>query len=240
MSTRLLLLEARESHARLQTSIQQSQVWLNQLPDDPETIGLDSPVKSIEHQLPVRPEETYIIDDEGQKRRRLVLAPLTLTTSEDNQGQDTPDTHSTASQDAKQLSTEITQTIFSNEAPRRRTRPTLLSQLSDNVSSVTPPAKRKTEQLLGRSPRECYLGTRALPVDEVFYDPEDQQSWEAENFGLVQAPASNGERRYIYARVQYFLRQRASAFQRGNKICRGIRPYPDLFGYGWITSSMMR
>ncbi|KAI4277566.1 MAG: hypothetical protein LQ337_001688 [Flavoplaca oasis] len=219
-----------ESHARLQTAIQQSQAWLNQLPDDTEAIGLDSPAKLIDHQLPVRPEETYVIDDKGRKRRRLVLAPLTLTTSEDNQGQGPPTTHSTACQDVKQLSTEVSQTISSSKALRRRIRPTLLSQLSDNVPSVTPPAKRKIEQLLGRSPRKSYLGTRALPVDDVFYDPEDQQSWDAENFGLVQAPASNGQRRYISARMKYFLRQRASAFRRGNKTCKGIRLYPDAFG----------
>ncbi|KAI4267600.1 MAG: hypothetical protein L6R38_008187 [Xanthoria sp. 2 TBL-2021] len=225
-----------EGKARFQTSIQHSQEWLDQLPDNPEAIGSGSPVKSVENQLPDRPEETYVIDDNGRKRRRLVLNPVASTALDDNQGQNPVDTHSTAPQEPEQPPEVISprQIPASNDAIQRRITPTLLPRPSDNTSLITAPAKRKLELLLGRKPIENYLGIRALPVDDVFYDQEDQdqdqRAWTAADFVFVKPPASTGQRRYVSARIKYFLRQRASVFQRGNKACNGVCPYPDSLG----------
>lgn len=221
--------------AQVPTSIQYSQEWLDQLPDNSEAIGPGSPVKSIEHQLPDRPEETYVIDDHGRKRRRLVLHSVAATTSEEYQGRDTVDTHSTAHQNfEEQPPIDISARLvpISSDADQKRITPILLTQSSENPPLVTVSAKRKIDSLVGRRPREKYLGIRALPVDDIFYDHEDQDQHlgAVEDFVFAKIPASTGQRRYISGRMKYFLRQRANVYQRGNKACNGICPYPDSFG----------
>ncbi|KAL8997268.1 MAG: hypothetical protein Q9169_003410 [Polycauliona sp. 2 TL-2023] len=223
-----------EGQVRLQTSIQHSQDWLDQLPDDPEAVDAGSSVKSLENQPPDRPEETYIIDDNGRKRRRLVLNPLPRSALEHDQRADLVDTQPAAPQEPEQPSrAELSQFSASSETLQTKIEPTLLPQPSNNLPIVFAPARRKLNLLLGSRPAENYLGIKALPVDNVFYDHQDQEDpsgSEADEFAFSKYPASVGQRHYLAARMKYFLRQRAGVFQRGNKACHGICPYPDSLG----------
>ncbi|KAL8656470.1 MAG: hypothetical protein Q9226_002659 [Calogaya cf. arnoldii] len=218
-----------DGQAQTQTSNQHTQEWLDQQSNNAEPVGPSSPVKSDGHQVPDQPIETYVIDENGRKRRRLILNAVAPNALEDKQVQDPVDTHSNTPQDTEHIPEEISDSHVptSNNAIQKTITPTLLSP-----PAVTAPAKRKIELLLARKPRENYLGTRALPVDDVFYDQEDQdqRAWTAHDFAFVKPLGSTGQRRYVSARIKYFLRQQASVFQRGNKACKGIRPYPDSFG----------
>ncbi|KAL8671344.1 MAG: hypothetical protein Q9168_004154 [Polycauliona sp. 1 TL-2023] len=226
-----------EGQARLQTSILHSQEWLDQLPDDAEVVDAGSPAKSLENQPPNGQEETYVIDDNGRKRRRLVLNPLTPAALEDNQRPDPVETNFTEPHDPENRSREeLSQPSSPNEILQTIVNPTLHSQSYTSPPVVTTLAKRRLELSLGERPGESYLGTKALLVDDVFYDHQDQEDQkeppakDAEEFAFFKSPASIGQRLYVLARMNYFLRQRASAFQKGDKTCRGVCPYPDSFG----------
>ena len=221
--------------SRLETSNQHSQEWLDELPDIAETLGPGSPAKPVDHQSLGRSQETYIVDDNGRKRRRLVLNPLVPTVLGDSKGPDSVDVQSTTNRDLEQdlpPDDMSRQGVTSNDKIRKRVTPILLSGPCEDPPIVTTQTKSKLNLLLGGKPSECYLGVRALPVDYVFYeqDIEVQNDWPSDEFALLTSPIGTGQRRYVSSRIQYFLRQRAGVFHRGNKARIGICPYPDSLG----------
>ncbi|KAL8771559.1 MAG: hypothetical protein Q9209_003002 [Squamulea sp. 1 TL-2023] len=233
-----------EGSALLQASIRHSQEWLDQLPDISEGVSPGSPVGLVEHQTQGRVDETYIIDDKGRKRRRLVLNPLALPAfQKDSEDQDPVDAHTTAGEDSEQQlagDDSPSQDAAPTDMIRKRVAPILLSQPFDHPPVAAASTKRKLDLLLGKNPSATYLGTKALPVDDVFYDPEiqDKNEWAADDFAFLATPASTGQRRYISSRIKYFLGQRPSIYQRGNKARNGICPYPDSLGRKHQTLSI--
>ncbi|KAL8918969.1 MAG: hypothetical protein Q9172_005192 [Xanthocarpia lactea] len=224
-----------EGLSRLETSIQHSQGWLDQLPNIAETLSPGGSAKPVEHQTSGRSQETYIVDDNGRKRRRLVLSPLVPTILGDSKGPDSVDVQSTTNRHLEQdLAPDdlSRQGVTSNDKIRKRVTPILLSGPCEDPPIATTPKKSKLSLLLGGKPSECYLGVRALPVDDVFYeqDIEVQNDWSSDEFALLTSPIGTGQRRYVSSRIQYFLRQRAGVFHRGNKARIGICPYPDSLG----------
>ncbi|KAL8906964.1 MAG: hypothetical protein Q9171_006055 [Xanthocarpia ochracea] len=224
-----------EGLSRLETSIQHSQEWLDQLPDIAGTVSPGSPAKPVEHQTLGRSQEKYIVDDNGRKRRRLVLSPLVPTILGDSKGPDSVDVQSTTNRDLERdlppddLSR---QGATSKDKVLKRVTPILLSGPREDAPTVTTPTKSRLNLLLGGKPSECYLGVRALPVDDVFYerDIEVRSDWSSDEFAILTSPIGTGQRRYISSRIQYFLRQRAGVFHRGNKARIGICLYPDSLG----------
>lgn len=216
-----------EGRLRLEASIQHSQEWLNELPDQPEPVVNDvaSPKSSKQHTLS-RQDETSIIDKSGNKRRRLVLG------IPENTLQDTLDAsaiNQASEQQILQMSGSPLPSIdITNQQSRKRVVPTLVPQPQEHTELV-----EGTRGLVPtRKPRDVYLGPKALPVDDIFYNQEisDRDQREPGSFALLDYPASIGQRRFVSSRLKHYLRQRVSMFRRGNKKCPGICPYPNRLG----------
>ncbi|KAL8805496.1 MAG: hypothetical protein Q9182_001951 [Xanthomendoza sp. 2 TL-2023] len=220
-----------ENRSRLETSIRHSQEWLDQLPDDPGSVIDDvGAPKPPEHQILSRQDETYIIDESGRKRRKLVLVGLPQPTLKDSISPPTANPEiAVQRQETLPASVSPQTSLFTvNDQGCKRITPTLVSQPHDIVGS----AKKILGPGLSREHGNAYLGPKAFPMDDIFYnlDFSDYEEWGGGDFAFLNPPLSIGQRRFVSSRLQYFLRQKAGIFQRGNKKRVGICPYPSSFG----------
>ncbi|KAI4177723.1 MAG: hypothetical protein LQ343_000186 [Gyalolechia ehrenbergii] len=218
------------------------------------------PAKVADDQTLPLQNETFIIDKNGKKRRRLVLTTTAPVNSEDQVGNTTAVTNFCEShyeQVPAILDGSPIQICATNvDESETTTSPTTCHpSKTRNISTISAvevheidgalPMNAKLESSLSTQPRG-YLGTRALPVDDVFYErihaapklsgslpirtlPDDDHEG-TDNFLFSGVLVDDGKRRYLKARMQYFLRQKAEETRRGNKHCLGIRPYPDRLG----------
>ncbi|KAI4098571.1 MAG: hypothetical protein L6R37_006420 [Teloschistes peruensis] len=250
--------------SREQVSIQQSQKWLNGIPDSPQVPVIeDAAIGATSDDLVLGPQnETYIIDATGRKRRKLCMdmsasvnVPEDLISPAGNvitvpiEGQ-----HETMI--SKPLSSP------SDVAPhedRRRIAPTLISQPPqfDNVSVRSAVDASERPEILAARPikqeafsKTGFLGTKALPVDDLFYPSENElqkqlddssvnpNHKDSDNFAFFGISDGNGEQRYVAARMKYFLQQESNLYRRGGKLYTGICPYPDYFSQARKPSSI--
>ncbi|KAL8819051.1 MAG: hypothetical protein Q9223_002429 [Gallowayella weberi] len=220
-----------ENRSRLETSIQHSQEWLDQLPDNPgpavDDTGAQNPP---EHHILSRQDETYIIDESGRKRRKLLLVAVPQPTLKDSISLATANPEvANDRQDVSPTSVSPQPSLCTvNDQGCKRIAPTLISQPQDIVGST----KKNLGPVLPRGYGNAYLGPKDFPVDDIFYslDISDNEESGRENFSFLNPPVSIGQRGFVSSRLQYFLRQKAGIFQRGNKKCLGICPYPSSFG----------
>ncbi|KAL8705120.1 MAG: hypothetical protein Q9201_001765 [Fulgogasparrea decipioides] len=248
-----------ECLTQFQSSIQHSQEWLDGLPDVPKAPSIDADSPIHDEQILNRQDETYIIDEHGRKRRRLVLATAAPLESEDPSG---PAATEGATINCEEHHDNVTSTLCApctitnvvNPEGKKRIAPILISQPHESLVASSPDANEfvealqysKNERRFLEDPAKAYLGTKALTIDTVFYEPYRNlqifenvpvpdrpgvhQGRDLQNFAFLGAPATSGQRRYIAARVQYFFRQNVGLFRCGSKRRYGIIPYPDKLG----------
>ena len=146
---------------------------------------------------------------------------------------------------------------------RKRIAPTLISHPHDNtplrstmendIGLLVPDDSHTENKLaqtlvdgnfLSRKPSQSDLGTKAKPIDTIFYgntalgqeinleeetrpliigDIDNPKNFTLTSTGHI----SNGQRRYVSSRVKFFLQQEAQNVQRGLRRGVGIIPYPD-------------
>ncbi|KAL8961269.1 MAG: hypothetical protein Q9193_002153 [Seirophora villosa] len=228
--------------------IRSTQPWSNHLPDAREPLVPSAvPVAVDEAFDPPQPDvptehissphgqpaynETIITDEHGRQRRRLVMttaAPVTEGTSGpaavDSGSREQPDTRDPTHVAGSPVASDISK----NNCPKR-VAPTLIHQPDEESSAL-------------RKPGEAYLGTKALLVDDIFYERigsaskslatyttlNDEEA--SDEFVFTSTPASNGQRQYIKSRIHHFLHQSPRLYCRGTKSCYGILPYPEICG----------
>lgn len=189
-----------------------------------------------------RKNETYIIDENGKKRRRLVLTSVVAAGAAGADGaasltsNDTPTVQCSAEQPSPQLVKLADQ--LRDPTP------------SDVASSIT--LKDVPDHLLrsikrNRNSRQIYLGVESLPVDELFYgsteigeevnhDVDYGEIWQSrsressENFSFFGNHFGAGQRCYVNARMKHYLYSRNSrTFKRQGQHVIVLVPYPDYF-----------
>ncbi|KAL8713758.1 MAG: hypothetical protein Q9220_002284 [cf. Caloplaca sp. 1 TL-2023] len=226
----------------LQTSLSASRQWLDQLPDIPPPFLTTGGTENAIDEPTNQQYETSIIDEQGRKRRRLVLDNSTLVAVENSPGTTTPRT----------LNGEL-------QPGRKRIAPTLVSSPQISYETSAPELAHvvhtkealqgygEAEILHLRTPSQCYLGMKALLVDDIFYDqslPGHQpitsslprvssagyNSESSDDLKFIGSPVSNGQRYYIASRIKHFLQQDTAIFQSGSQYRYGIRPYPNRLG----------
>ena len=244
----------------LQSSIQNSQQWLDALPDGQETPIVDGSVTADDDRLDRR-NEKYVVDGSGRKRRKLFLTAEASHHVEELQP--TAEVDAKVCQEEKCAAGRVNAPIGPLDGPRspssslkvadangrKRIAPTLVSKPQDpqdvsNPSAVDskPVIRKDQSEVLSRLPAEGYLGIQSFPVDTLFYDSTRPTQSHAlltpavsddecpGNVAFMGTSASNGQRLYVAARVKYFLQQRLALFRRGKKCSYGICPYPRYFG----------
>lgn len=245
-------------------SVHNTQQWLNQLPDLQEPVAHavtpDVP-DGVLHDLPEQPQltrdETTIIDENGRKRRKLVLNAAIAVSSEERTAPAAVDTMTSAPSIEDIPATVAGPSPPLDKVDRKRIAPTLIHH-SDHTHNqlqepaLEPPAEAERSLMestpltsASRKPDNAYLGTKALHVEDLFYERAQLSSKLANslaertvmkdddepfNFAITGIPASNGQRLYVNSRIQHYLRQRPQQFRRGTRICSGVIPYPDILG----------
>lgn len=183
-----------------------------------------------------RKNETYIVDENGKKRRRLVLIPVVAAGAASVTSNDSPTLQCSAEQPSPQLVKMANQ--LRDPTP------------SDVASSIT--LKDVPDHLLrsikrNRNSRQMYLGIESLPVDELFYgtteigeevshDVDYGEIWQSgsressENFSFFGNHFGAGQRCYVYGRLKHYLYYRNSRTvkRQGQRVIVVI-PYPDYF-----------
>ncbi|KAL9579201.1 MAG: hypothetical protein Q9212_005243 [Teloschistes hypoglaucus] len=247
-----------------QVSIQQSQQWLNGIPDSPQVPVIeDATIGAISDDLGLGPQnETYIVDETGRKRRKLCMdMPAPVNVPEEpflaaGNGVTTP---TEGQQEMPILEPPQSPVDVAPQETRRRIAPTLISQPSqfDNVSVESAVhASERPEIPVGRpikqkaSSNTGFLGNKALSVDDLFYTLENELQKQvddpsinsndkgSDNFAFFGISDGNGEQRYVAARMKFFLQQRSYLYRRRGKLYTGICPYPDYFGQAQKPSSI--
>lgn len=262
----------------LATSYQHSLQWLDQFPDMPAalTVGgvpetLDElsghtkqqkrnlappPSLAISQASTSQPQtsypqnETFIIDKNGNKRRRLVLtttAPTAETNHCDSHNQQEP---AVLNQSPLQKSaahveeSETTATAWHGSPNETRNASTISTEEVHEIGDAS--GKNAKSKVSLSKQHKNYLGTKAMLVDDVFYErvhaahksssmqairtiPDDDQQG-SDDFFFTGVTAGVGQQRYLNSRIHYFLRREVEELRRGNKLCLGIRPYPDRLG----------
>lgn len=183
-----------------------------------------------------RKNETYIIDENGKKRRRLVLTPVVAAGAASVTSNDTPTLQCLAEQPSPQLVKMADQ--LRDPTP------------SDVASSIT--LKDVPEHSLrsikrNRNSRQMYLGIESLPVDELFYgstemgeevthDVDYGEIWQSrsrgssENFSFFGNHFGAGQRFYVNGRLKHYLYIRNSrTVKRHGRRVIVLVPYPDYF-----------
>ncbi|KAL8926734.1 MAG: hypothetical protein Q9208_002808 [Pyrenodesmia sp. 3 TL-2023] len=245
-------------------SVHATQQWLNQLPDLQEPVApavAPDVAVDVPHDQPDQPQpthvETTIIDENGRKRRKLVLNAAIAGSSEERTVPGAVDTTISAPSNEEMPATVRSPSPPPDTVGRKRIAPTLVTQL-DHVhnqlqeSALEPPSEAKRSLInstlqtsASREPDNAYLGTKALLVEDLFYEriqsstklanslaertilKDDEDPF---NFVITRIPVSNGQRLYVNSRIQHYLRQRPEQFYRGTKKRSGIIPYPDMLG----------
>ncbi|KAI4146788.1 MAG: hypothetical protein LQ341_001986 [Variospora aurantia] len=247
--------------------IQDSQPWLNQLSDVQESFapaaapdavaeGFDPPLPGVaaEHLSSSQGQpaynETVITDEDGRKRRRLVISTATPVIA-DASGLNAVDSECLEQTDTLDptavAGSPVPSDVDRNIGPKRIA-PTLIHQPGEESSThggpITEPQRKSWE---------AYLGVKALPVDDVFYErtrsaPKTAQCLAAHivlnddgasnDFMFINTRASNGQRQYIKSRIHHFLQQKPQLFCRGTKRCYGILPYPEVCGSKYQSLSI--
>ncbi|KAL8691117.1 MAG: hypothetical protein Q9218_003591 [Villophora microphyllina] len=282
------------------SSIQQSQQWLNELPNSPQLQVLeDAPtfpsgedripdstqVPAIEDastfpsgkdripdstQMPIienpptfpsgedrilgPQNETYVVDDTGNKRRRLCLGVSASVDVPEESSLTTGNVVSNKEEGQHELAlakVSSSPVIVAPQEDRETTGPILASQHYENhgisiessvhtgeLSEIT---RSRAINLIPPS-NTGYLGTKPLPVDAIFYELDSESQNQLcdgileddkeglDCFAFSGNAAATGERQYVAARMKYFLQQKSNLYQRGSKLRYGICPYPDYFG----------
>lgn len=183
-----------------------------------------------------RKNETYIIDENGKKRRRLVLTSVVAAGAASVTSNDTPTVQCSAGQPSPQL--------VKLEDQLRDPTP------SDVASSIT--LKDVPDHLLrsikrNRNSRQMYLGIESLPVDELFYggteigeevshDVDYGEIWQSrsressEIFSFFGNHFGAGQRSYVNGRMKHYLYSRNSrTVKRQGQRVIVLVPYPDYF-----------
>lgn len=221
------------------------------------SILLPPPEKTADEQTPLMQNETIIIDKNGNKRRRLVLTTAAPTDLDRQVSALTGGTNSCNGHNGQQPAILDGSPRQNNAAniEEQETTTMVLQELPDEtqITSTVSPDKiheigdvhlknTKPEPLLSTQSRG-YLGTKAVLVDDIFYErdnaiqklsgghvirtiPDDDEQG-SDNFFFTSTAAGDGQRRYFKSRIHYFLRQEVEELRRGNKFYLGIRPYPD-------------
>ncbi|KAL9010123.1 MAG: hypothetical protein Q9173_004912 [Seirophora scorigena] len=232
--------------------IRSTQPWLNKIPDARESLVSGAVPDAVDEAKfdPPQPDvptvhisspqgqpaynETIITDEHGRQRRRLVMSTA-ASVIEDTSGPAAVDSGSREQPDTRDptdaAGSPVSSDINKNNCPKR-VAPTLIHQPHEESSAL-------------RKPGEAYLGTKALLVDDIFYErirsaPKTAQSLAtyitlnddeaSDEFVFTSTPASNGQRQYIKSRIHHFLHQSPRLYCRGTKRCFGILPYPEICG----------
>lgn len=183
-----------------------------------------------------RKNETYIIDENGKKRRRLVLTSVVAAGAAFVTSNDAPNLQCSA----EQLSPQLAKMADHLRDPTP----------SDVASSIT--LKDVPDHLLrsikrNRNSRQMYLGIESLPVDELFYgsteigeevshDVDYGKIWQSrsressENFSFFGNHFGAGQRCYVNGRLKHYLYSRNSrTVKRHGQRVIVLVPYPDYF-----------
>lgn len=183
-----------------------------------------------------RKNETYIIDENGKKRRRLVLTPVLAAVAASVTSNDSPTLQCSAEQPSPQIVKMTDQ--LRDPTP------------SDVASSITlkdvPDYLLRSSKRIRRS-REMYLGIESLPVDELFYgsteigeevshDVDYGEIWQSrgkessENFSFFGNHFGAGQRCYVNGRLKHYLYSKNSqTVKRHGQRVIVLVPYPDYF-----------
>ncbi|KAI4248683.1 MAG: hypothetical protein LQ352_005859 [Teloschistes flavicans] len=254
----------RQSLSREQVLIQQSQEWLNGLPDSPQVPVIEDAAIGHTSDDPVLGprNEVYIIDETGRKRRKLCLDVSAPTNIPEEPNSAAGNIRAALIEGQHETPVPKFPSSAVGTAPhenRRRIVPTLISQPPefDNVSVKSavhtgncPEIKTARSVKQEASSDTGFLGTKALPVDTLFYTLEkeppnhvddsslDRDNKDLDNFTFFGNSAGHGEQQYVAARMKYFLQQKPNMYRRGGKSRNGICPYPDYFGQARKPSSI--
>lgn len=185
-----------------------------------------------------RKNETYIIDENGKKRRRLVLIPAVAAISASLTSKDFPTLQSSAEQHSPQ-------TVSMADQLRDPTPSDVASTIT--LKGVPDYSPRPIKRNIFRNSSQMYLGTKSLPVDELFYgsteigeevshDVDYGDIWQfksnesSDNFSFFGNHFGAGQRCYVYGRLKHYLRARnfRKVKHEGQSVVVLI-PYPDYF-----------
>lgn len=185
-----------------------------------------------------RKNETYIIDENGKKRRRLVLIPAVAAVAASLTSRDSPTLQSSAEQPSPQIITVADQ--LRDPTPSDVASSITLKELPDCLP-------RSSKRNIIRNSRQMYLGIESLPVDELFYgkteigeevshDVDYGEIWQAksressDNFSFFGNHFGAGQRCYVYGRLKHYLYARNSRrVKRQGQCVIVVVPYPDYF-----------
>lgn len=185
-----------------------------------------------------RKNETYVIDENGKKRRRLVLIPAVAPVTASVTSKDFPTLQSSAEQPSPQV-------VMMADQLRDPTP-------SDVASSITLKGApdylpRSIKRKTFRNSRQVYLGTESLPVDDLFYgsteigeevshDIDYGEIWQlkssesSDNFSFFGIHFGTGQRCYVHGRLKHYLYARnfRKVKHQGQRVIVLV-PYPDYF-----------
>ncbi|KAI4137131.1 MAG: hypothetical protein L6R39_007462, partial [Caloplaca ligustica] len=203
-------------------------------------------------------------DPSVSKASQRRIAPTFIRHLDQNHGTDQlsvargpPDVEQQSCEKVPTVAAELPDSPVS-KAGRKRVAPLLIHQLDQDCDTDQPSitgGSRDVEQLQTnaepdtahtRKPNEAYLGTKAQPVDDLFYKyvqsasklakslatraTLDDEEANLDDFAFTNVSVSNGQRHYINSRMRHFLRQKLQVYKRGSTRRYGIRPYPDSLG----------
>lgn len=185
-----------------------------------------------------RKNETYIIDENGKKRRRLVLTPVVAADATSVTSKDFPTLQSSAEQPSPQI-------VMMADQLRDPTPSDVASSIT--LKGVPNYSPRTSKRNIFRNPRQLYLGTESLPVDELFYgsteigeevshDVDYGEIWQlkssesSDNFSFFGNHFGTGQRCYVHGRLKHYLYARnfRKVKHQGQRVVVLV-PYPDYF-----------
>ena len=185
-----------------------------------------------------RKNETSIIDENGRKRRRLVLIPAKAAAAASVTSKDSPTLQSSAEQPSPQIGMMAEQ--MRDPTPSDVASSITLKEVPDYLPRIS---KRN----ISRNSRQMYLGTESLPVDELFYgstevgeeishDVNYGEIWQSkscessDNFSFYGNHFGTGQRCYVYGRLKHYLYARNfQNIKRHGQRMIVLVPYPDYF-----------
>lgn len=185
-----------------------------------------------------RKNETFIIDENGKKRRRLVLIPEMAAVAT-----------SVASKDYLTISTSAGQPSHQIEIMTGQQRDPSPSDVASSITLKEVPEYLPMSNIrnISRNSRHVYLGAESLPVDELFYggteigeevshDADYGEIWQSnssessDNFSFLGNHFGTGQRCYVHGRLKHYLYARNfETVKRQGQHVIVLLPYPDYF-----------